>query len=127
MRARAAVGMTIAALVLVGTSAAAWTCTTPGLTNAKAGTLAGNKPTLTKSGAVTLSITINWPATLGAAGYLVQRTGGVGSIGGTCTGTVTATSCTDSPVLPLQTYSYTVTPRAGSWLGTASPATTVAT
>ena len=126
MRVRAVVA-TALALVLTGASGAAWSMISTGDAAAKAGILVGNKPTATKTGIVTISVTLAWAATAGATGYLVQRTGGVGSLGGTCTGTVTATTCTDTPLLPLQTYSYTIRPLAGSWVGTASPATSITT
>jgi hypothetical protein len=115
----------IAALVVVTTSAAAWSAGASGAGAAKARTLVGTKPTLAKSGVVTLSVTVSWAATPGATGYRITRSGG--GVGGTCTGTVTTTSCSDSPVLPLQTYTYTVTPVAGSWTGTAGPAATIST
>ena len=40
---------------------------------------------------------------------------------------MTSTSCSDTPVLPLQTYTYTVTPVAGSWTGTAGTGATINT
>ena|SRR5436309_16074139 len=107
-----------AALVLTGTSAAAWPLAAAGSAKAKAGALVGNQPTAAKSDAITVAL--SWAATPGASGYTIQRSGGVGSNGGTCTGTVIGTSCSDSPVVPLTTYSYTVTPIAGTWTGTAS-------
>ena len=111
----------LAALVLAGTSAAAWPLAGSGNGNAKAGALVGNKPTVAHG--APLAATVAWAPTSGATGYLIQRTGGVGSIGGTCTGTVAGTSCSDSPVVPLTTYTYTVTPVAGAWTGTTSPGT----
>jgi hypothetical protein len=117
----------LAALVLAGAGSAAWSANVSGNGNAKAGALVGNAPTATKSGVVTISVALTWVATPRATGYIIQRTGGVGSLGGTCTGTLTATSCTDTPVVPLNTYSYTVTPVAGSWTGTTSPATSIST
>jgi hypothetical protein len=116
-----------AALVLAGSSAAAWTASTSGDGKAKAGSLAGNAPTATKSGTITISVALSWASTPGATGYIIQRTGGIGSLGGTCTGTLSGTSCTDTPVVPLNTYSYTVTPVAGSWTGIPSTATSVST
>jgi len=122
-----ALAAAIAALVFVANGAAAWVVSRSGNGYAKGGTLVGNKPTVTKSGAVTISVSVSWAATPGATGYVIGRTGGAGSLGGTCTGTVTTTSCTDSPVLPLQTYTYTVTPVSSGWSGTASPGTSVST
>jgi hypothetical protein len=115
------------ALVLAGTSAASWSLRPSGAGSAKAGALAGNKPTATKSGIGTITVTLTWAATAGATGYLITRTGGVGSLGGTCTGTVAATTCADSPLITLQTYTYTVTPKSGNWTGTPSPPTSIST
>jgi hypothetical protein len=117
----------LAALVLTGTSAAAWSASIAGSGKAKAGSLVGNKPAAVKSGVVVISVALSWAPTPGASGYIVQRTGGIGSLGGTCTGTLAGTSCTDSPLVTLNTYSYTVTPVAGSWTGTRSAATVVNT
>jgi hypothetical protein len=116
-----------AALVLVGTSAASWSAASSGSGNAKAGALVGNKPSLSKSGVIVISVVVSWTATAGATGYVITRTGGVGSLGGTCTGTLTTTTCTDSPLVTLQTYTYSVTPRAGNWTGTAGPSTSIST
>jgi hypothetical protein len=82
---------------------------------------------LTKSGVVTLSVVVSWAPTPGATGYTVSRTGGAGTIGTGCSGVITATTCTDSPVLPLQTYTYTVTPVAGGWTGATSPGANITT
>jgi hypothetical protein len=117
----------LAALALTGASAAAWSASTSGTAQARAGQLIGNAPTATKTGAVTLSINLSWSATPGATGYRIQRSGGVGTVGGTCTGTLTATSCSDTPVAPLTTYTYSVTPLAGTWTGTASAGTSIST
>lgn len=117
--------LTLIALAVVAASAAAWNAGSSGAGAAKARTLVGAQPTLTKSGIVTLSISVSWAATTGATGYRINRNGG--APGGTCTGTVAATSCSDTPVLPLQTYSYTITPVAGSWTGTPGPGATINT
>jgi hypothetical protein len=89
--------------------------------------LVGNKPTATKTGTVVVTVALAWAATVGATGYVITRTGGVGSLGGTCTGTVASTGCSDTPLVPLQTYTYKVTPVSGLWIGTASPTTTIST
>jgi hypothetical protein len=125
MRRGAITLLATAALVVSTASAAAWTASSTGAAAAKARTLVGSKPTLTKSGVTTLSVTVSWAAVPGATGYRITRSGG--GVGGTCTGTVTGTSCSDSPVLPLQTYTYTVTPVSGSWVGTPGPASTIST
>jgi hypothetical protein len=119
--------LTLVALVAAAAGAAAWNAGSSGSGAAKARTLVGAQPTLVKSGVVTLSISVSWAATTGATGYVITRTGGAGAVGGTCSGTVTATSCSDTPVLPLQTYTYTVTPVAGSWTGIPGPGATINT
>jgi hypothetical protein len=124
---RAGVVVVTAALVLAGASAASWSAASSGSGKAKAGALVGNKPTLSKSGVAVITVVVSWAATPGATGYVISRTGGVGSLGGTCTGTVTATTCSDTPLVTLQTYTYQVTPVAGSWTGTAGPSTAITT
>jgi hypothetical protein len=127
MARRLALAMTVSAL-LTGAAAAAWAATTSGNAAAKAGTLAaGSKPTAAKSGIVVITVTLSWTPTTGATGYVIHRTGGVGSLGGTCTGTVAATTCQDTPVVTLQTYTYTVTPVRGTWAGAESAGTSITT
>jgi len=125
MRAVAALG--VVALVLTGTGAAAWSASSHGPGAAAAGRLEGTQPTATKSGAVTISIELAWAASPGATGYTIQRTGGTGTAGGTCVGTVTTTSCSDTPVMPATIYTYTITPVRAPWIGTPGPATTITT
>lgn len=125
MRVVAAAGL--AALVLAGTGAAAWSASASGSGAAAAGRLEGTRPTATASGTVTISIELAWAASPGATGYTIQRTGGIGSVGGTCVGAVTTTSCIDTPVLAMTTYTYTVTPVRDPWIGTPGPATTITT
>jgi hypothetical protein len=116
----------LAALVLAAPSAASWSTPAVGLARAKAVTLVGTKPTAVSGVG---SVTVSWAATAGATGYTIQRTGGLGALGGTCTttSTSTGTSCVDSPVVILQTYTYTVKPLSNSWVGTPGPGTTVST
>lgn len=121
------VAASILALVLTGTSAAAWTASAEGTAAAAAGRLEGTKPTATPSGVLTISIALSWADSAGATGYTIQRTGGAGEVGGTCAGIVATTSCSDSPVTPLTTYTYTVTPVRPPWTGTPGPATTITT
>jgi hypothetical protein len=118
-----------AALVLLaGTAGASWNATATGTGAAKAAALAaGSKPTAVKSGVVVITVTLSWTATPGATGYVINRTGGVGSLGGTCTGTLTTTSCADTPLVTLQTYTYTVRPVRNGWSGAASAGTSIAT
>jgi hypothetical protein len=127
MARRLALAVAVSALA-AGAAAAAWVASTSGNAAAKAGTLAtGSKPTAAKSGVVVITVTLNWTATTGATGYVIHRTGGVGSLGGTCTGTVAATTCQDTPLVTLQTYTYTVTPVRGTWAGPVSAGTPITT
>jgi hypothetical protein len=120
----AAAGLTL----FGGTAAASWNATTSGIGAAKGATLAqGSKPTAVKSGVAVITVTLNWTATPGATGYIVNRTGGIGSLGGTCTGTLATTTCADSPLITLQTYTYTVKPVRSGWSGAVSAGTAVTT
>jgi hypothetical protein len=85
----------------------------------------GNTPTATL---VVTSITVTWSASAfgggpDVEGYIVKRYntlgGGAQAPGGSCAGTVTATSCSDSGVGP-GSWTYTVTPAQGSWRGAES-------
>src|SRR4051794_4624025 len=101
-------------LLITGTAAAGWTSSGTGTAAAKAATLpAPAAPTATKSGVGAVTVTLTWPAVAGATGYTVSRSGGVGTLGGTCTGTVAATTCNDTPLIILQTYTYRVTATHG--------------
>jgi hypothetical protein len=93
----------------------------------------GNSPAVAVTGS---DVAVRWPASTfpnGAAveGYIVQRfdaaTGQQATVGGTCAGAVTSTTCTDTTV-PAGTWVYTVIPIQGGWTGGASspsPAVTV--
>ena len=116
--------LTLVALVAVAASAAAWNVPSSGNAAAKARTLVGAQPTLTKN-VVALSVTVSWAATPGASGYRITRNGSAPSGVSGCTGIVTGTSCTDTPVVLFSTYTYTVTPVAGSWTGTPGPGATI--
>ena len=124
---RVAAVVAIAALGFVGASAAAWSVGSSGNGSAKAGTLVGNTPSLSKSGIGVITVVVSWTATTGATGYTISRTGGIGSLGGTCTGVVAGTTCSDTPLVTLQTYTYRVTPVAGTWTGTAGPPASITT
>jgi hypothetical protein len=81
----------------------------------------GNQP----AGSVTgRNVTLTWAASmiLGSpvSGYAVARytTGGVlQSIGASCSGTISALTCTEAAV-PAGTWKYGITPKQGLWLGT---------
>ena len=77
----------LAALVLAAPSAASWLTPGAGLGRAKATTLVGSKPTAVSGLG---SVTVSWAATAGATGYTITRTGGLGSLGGTCTSASTS-------------------------------------
>jgi hypothetical protein len=113
--------------LLASTARASWNTAATGTGAAKGAALAaGSKPTAVKSGVILITVTLSWTATPGATGYVINRTGGVGSLGGTCTGTLTTTTCADSPVVTGFTYTYTVTPVRSGWTGAASPGTAIA-
>ena len=117
-----------AALVLLtalgapAASRAAWQSPGTGGQSARAITLpAGSTPTASVSNR---SVTVSWSAASlpgggTVAGYDVRRysTGGVlQSIGSGCSGTVAATSCTETAV-PAGSWRYAVMPRQGNWSG----------
>jgi hypothetical protein len=73
------------------------------------------------------NVTVSWPATTlsggtTSAGYIVRRyntSNVLQTIGASCQGVITATSCTETNT-PLGTWKYTVQPSHFSWLGTTS-------
>ena len=122
----------VAALVVTlgaGSAQAYWTPTSlpGGSTTAAATTVgAGARPTGVPTGG---SVALSWAAsTLGSgqavSGYTVIRysAGNVPqTVGGTCSGLVAATTCTETGV-PTGTWTYTITPRfATNWTGAESP------
>ncbi len=88
------------------------------------------------SGAVVgTSVTVSWSTAelsngTAVAGYVIERfntsTGAQATVGAACSGTVTATSCTESAVAA-GTWVYTDTPVEASWTGGASPDSAVVT
>ena len=78
----------------------------------------------------TTTVSLSWSGVMlvhshaAVAGYLVRKydaaTNALLTAGGTCSGTVAATSCTDSGVRP-GTYYFTVVPVLASWSGPESP------
>jgi hypothetical protein len=113
-------------------SRAAWQSPGTGGQFARAITLgSGAQP----SGSVTgRSVTVSWSATAlpggaSVSGYTIRRysTGGtLQSIGSACSGTVSATSCTEASVPP-GTWRYSVQPRHGNWIGTEGAQSTTVT
>ena len=75
--------------------------------------------------AVLTTVSVAWSATSvgdgAVAGYVVKRydavSGAASAVGGTCTGVVPASTCTDAAV-PIGTWRYTVTPVHYGWTGT---------
>jgi hypothetical protein len=106
---------------------AAWSAGGSGKASASAYTMpAGGQPTVVASGT---SVTVRWPAALfpsgqTVAGYVIQRyaaTGGApATVGASCSGTVTTTTCTELNV-PAGTWVYTDSPVQDNWTGGPSP------
>ena len=116
-----------------GASGAAWPCSANGNAAGQAGAVAtASAPSVgTITGTVTKSVPLSWTAVPGATTYAVRRYDAVlgtsVTVGGTCSGSVSGTSCTDTAVPVLSTWRYTVQGVHGSWTGTEGPATTVDT
>ncbi len=120
----------VSAVLAIGASSpstATWLTTGAG-TGAGAATAmpTGTAPAGSASGA---TVSLSWTAAelgngVAVAGYIVTRTnaatGGPGTVGGTCAGIVTTTSCTDTSV-PAGPWIYTDTPVQLSWTGGVSP------
>jgi hypothetical protein len=115
-----------AALALAGPGISGWGSGGSGSGAAGAKSMpGGNTPTATL---VVTSVTVSWSASAfgggpDVEGYIVKRYSGLGggaqTPGGSCVGTVTGQSCTDSGIAP-GTWTYTVTPVQGSWSGAES-------
>ncbi|GAC1326844.1 MAG: hypothetical protein NVSMB13_12580 [Mycobacteriales bacterium] len=106
---------------------AAWLADGSGVASSAAATTnAGNSPTVTVTGR---NADLSWSAATYSTGaavssYLITRydSSGVSAqtmTAGSCLGTVTATSCTETAV-PSGTWRYTVTPTNGNWRGAES-------
>lgn len=125
---KTAIVATVATGALAGVAAAAWSAQGNGNASGLATTMPqGNAPTTRVSGS---SVTVSWNAatfvnTMAVAGYTVQRydaaTGAQATVGAGCSGTVTATICTEQGV-PAGNWTYTDTPVQDSWTGAPSPA-----
>jgi len=107
---------------------AAWSSSGSGVAAAQAYTMPnGGQPTVRVSGT---TVTLVWPAALfpdnlGVTGYLISRfddiNGAEETVGASCSGTVTTTTCTEQNV-PAGTWIYTDTPVQDSWTGGQSSA-----
>jgi hypothetical protein len=115
-----------AAVLVVPTARAAWAGAGAGNGVSRAKTLAaGNVP----AGSVSRrNVTLTWSASTFAQGgtvpgYVVRRynaaTGAVDTIHATCSGIVSALTCTETNV-PSGSWQYTLTPAAGNWRGVES-------
>ena len=129
------IGASLGASALAGSVAAlALFSTTPAsqVTNTTAGSVgAGQTPAATVSGR---DVSLSWGSATNAASYTIARTnvspGTLSTtLGGTCSGSVAATSCSD-PGLPengssATTWTYTDTPFDHLWQGPASSASSL--
>jgi hypothetical protein len=116
------------ALAPVSTAMAAWSATGSG---SGAGAATAMPTGVTPSGsAAGDDVTVTWSAAdmadgTAVAGYTVSRTNvsteTTVAAGGTCSGVVTQTTCTDSPV-PAGDWVYQDTPVERNWTGGQSPA-----
>lgn len=115
----------LAALILAGTSAAAWSARAAGTASAAATSMpAGGTPTASVA-PLSLNVKVTWPASSfpggGAVdGYVVTRynatTGASQAVGAGCAGVVRALTCTENNVSVGQ-WTYSVTPAQGTWRG----------
>jgi len=115
---------------LVDASFAYWSLTDSSMPGgAIAGAIgAAAAPTASVSGR---DVTLAWGAASNATGYAVARAGFSSSVGGTCSGTVSATACTDTS-LPENggsstAYTYTDTGKLYNWTGPTSAASATVT
>jgi hypothetical protein len=121
-----AVPVALAALAIAPPGDGAWSLTRTGSGNVGSKTMpAGITPT---GSASATNVTVSWSAShfvsgQNVPGYVVKRynavTNALSTTLASCSGTVTATSCTESGV-PIGTWRYTVTPVAGGWRGAES-------
>jgi hypothetical protein len=118
--------LAVTALVLARPSEGAWSVNRAGSGATGSKTMpSGNVPAGSVAGH---NVTLTWAASQFAGGtnvpgYVVRRYDSVSNALQTilagCSGTVAATTCTESGV-PTGTWKYTITPAAGTWRGTES-------
>ena len=117
---RATCALAIVVAVLMPTAAfAAWQSSFAGKSQAQTGTL-GAPQTLTATVASATSVTLSWssPSPIAATKYTVVRTAGGGAVQGTCAGSVTTTTCTDTGLTSGSSYTWSVQAKAGTnWIG----------
>ncbi|HYX87736.1 MAG TPA: hypothetical protein VE753_00050 [Gaiellaceae bacterium] len=120
------VPLAVAALAIAPPGDAGWAFSSTGSGKVGSQTMpAGNTP----SGSISINnVTVSWSAShlsggQSIPGYVVKRYNALTNVLSTtlasCSGIVTATSCTENGV-PTGTWRYTVTPAAGSWRGAES-------
>lgn len=126
VRATASLLLIAAFLINNSTALAAWIATATGASASRATSMpTGNLPT---AGVTGRNITVSWSGNSLSDGtpinnYIVKRYDGNGAeqaTNGSCSGTVSALTCTESGVTA-GPWRYTVTPKKSNWLGTASP------
>jgi hypothetical protein len=137
---RALAAVSLLALVVVANGVASWSTNVSGSGAVSAATLVGGgaAPSAVVSGTVTKSVTLTWTArTLSSggavAGYVIRRYNASGvaqTVGASCSGTVTGTTCTETNVplsIPVVNpyWTYTVQPVQGAWTGAESAGTNV--
>jgi hypothetical protein len=117
-------------LVLAPLAGATWTSSGSGAAGSVAYTMpSGSQPSVSASGS---SVSLRWaaalfPDNLGVAGYVIKRydaNGTAVTVGASCGGVVTTTTCTELDVPP-GTWIYTDTPVQDDWAGGESPGTPV--
>src|SRR4051794_1010155 len=109
---------------ITSTATAAWVGSSSGNGYSKGLTMpTGATPTVATSAN---NVTVSWAAsTIGGtavSGYTVKRydtSNALQTIGASCSGLITTTSCTETSV-PAGHWRYTITPQRGSWVGTQS-------
>jgi hypothetical protein len=112
--------------LLAAPALAAWSTSGSGAAGGAATKMpSGNVPTANASGS---SVTVSWPTAkfvdgTPVAGYVVKRydaaSGAAATVGAGCSGTVTATSCSEQSV-PAGSWAYTDTPVLDNWTGSES-------
>jgi hypothetical protein len=110
-------------LTLTSSAEAAWSSSGSGTAASLSYTMpSGGQPTASVS---RTSVTLSWPAALfpddrGVAGYEIARfnagNGSEATVGASCSGTVTTTTCTELNV-PAGTWIYADTPVQDNWVG----------
>ncbi|MDX6651255.1 MAG: hypothetical protein QOJ38_36 [Solirubrobacterales bacterium] len=134
MRKPALISLVVAIASLLGADLAhaGWTKAASGSAASRARAMpAGNQPATSVSGR---NVTVSWAASSFAggsavSGYTVRRYNGGGqlqTIGASCTGTISALSCTEQAV-PAGSWKYSVTPKQSNWVGTESSQSAAAT